>query len=585
MLASILLVVIIGIITFYQIFTQGIFSALIMAVLSIIAALVSLNYFEALAVFGNRMGLAGWGAQAAALMVIFILCLLLLRLLADHFIRGNMNFPLIIDRAGSAVFGLIAALVIGGMIALSFQLLPIPPRFLGFDRFENLTSPNDLDDENNLFPNADGFILWLAKRTSSYAFAGSSAFIHTHPDLQRESYLNRLSVDPGSRREASDDALTLNEVYLIETINDLQTGAPADPPRGETFLAVNFTIRGGGGTRENPGAKDVDGRIRFMMGNIRVVGYDENNRSQAGISRYPRGIVLPGAKTMRPLALNEGQVLDSSGGAFTLLFDWPKDIKTITPQFLEFKRSARKPFPAVAKILAANPNHLSPDARSPRKVALSKIYGDFTDFQCTALTYSLDGENIPIFLNQEMLDNSTKPPLGEQPRIGGGGAINFANIMVTNQQNPRNTIDDNPARLQIPEGFALIFVDIQINNFMAANFSTPFLLDLDNNLYESRGFALISTNGMEQTVEFAYSAFDSQGNMLNPNMRTPPKFPPQSFIRQKQRDARISKAVFYYLVPRQNTPLGIIGVRYDVGGEKIQWSVTDAPQMLIIPSR
>ncbi len=585
MLASLILIIIIGIITFYQIFTQGLFSALIMAVLSIVSALISLNYFEALAGFGHRFGLAGWGTQAAALMIIFILSLLVLRLLSDHFIRGNMNFPLIIDRVGSAIFGLIAALVIGGMIALSFQLLPIPARFVGFDRFAKLDAPADLESSKNLFPNADGFVLWLAKRTSNYGFAGARPFAHIHPDLQRETYLNRLTVDPGSRREAAHDSLTVNEAFLVESINDLQTGTPAEPARDETFLAVNFTIRGGGGTKENPGAKDVDGRIRFVMGNIRVIGYDENNPSRPGISRYPRGIVLPGAKTLRPTTLHEGQVLDGSGGAFTLLFDWPRDIKTLPPLFFEFKRSARIELPKVAKILETNPNVLASDAMSPPTMTLGKLFGNMTDFQCTKLVRSLEGEDIPIYLSQDMFSEPAAPPVGEKPRTDSRGAITFANIMVINKQSQRFEMEDNLARLSVPDGFALILIETQINVFNAANFSVPYLQDLDNFSYSPRGYALYGSTGSEQLVEFSYSSLDSQGNALAPNVRTPPAFPPQSLIRQKYRGSQINKAIFYYLVPRQSAPLGLIGVRYSSGEEKIYWSVTDEPQMLIVPPR
>ena len=146
MLAVLLSCIAVVLITYLQVFKQGLFSAMIHAGLAIVAALIALNWFEPLAAVLTGIGLASLGPQTIALMALFILSLLILRELADRLIRGNMNFPLLVDRLGATFFALVGSLVAVGIALIGLQMLPIQPKFLWFDRFadDNEGDPPDL---------------------------------------------------------------------------------------------------------------------------------------------------------------------------------------------------------------------------------------------------------------------------------------------------------------------------------------------------------------------------------------------------------------------------------------------------------
>ena len=67
--------------------------------------------------------------------------------------------------------GLVSSLVVVGMIALGFQMLPISAKFITFDRCPEL---NDSSEDRNLFPNVDGFVVGLMNVASNSCFAGEN---------------------------------------------------------------------------------------------------------------------------------------------------------------------------------------------------------------------------------------------------------------------------------------------------------------------------------------------------------------------------------------------------------------------------
>ena len=342
MLAIVISCVIVMVLTYYQVFQQGLFSSLIMAVCCISSAAIALGFYEPLAAKLMATGLRSFAPKTVCVVGLFVICLLILRECFDRLIRGNMNFPLIIDRAGAAVFSLIASMTIAGMIAIGIQMLPIGGKFLFFDRYPDI---RDLDDSKTLFPNADGFVAAIMSRTSNYCFSGASRFAQHHPDFIRELHMNRLALDPASRRNADPDSVTLIgkptvvEGYLRDTTGKVMIEAQGD----EKLVRVKLAIKGPAG-KDSDGAADVDGLIRFAMGNIRLVGFDSGQQAgrQAGVSQYPIGVftMVGDDERVEILPLDEGKVLQKAGPV-AFLFRWPGPLKETPPQYVEFKRSER----------------------------------------------------------------------------------------------------------------------------------------------------------------------------------------------------------------------------------------------------
>ncbi len=413
MLAMIILCGMVGILVYFQVFSQGLFSAMIMAVLSALAAIVALNYQECLANIIMDNGL--WAPPyATSLLGSFSIILLILREAFDRVIRGNMNFSLLVDRIGSAIFAFLAAMVIVGMIAIGFQSLPVDSTILGFNRckglkitvtemgqdrpdkkeaeaflyavgdefkFRKLDNPPEDAQWNSLFPSCDSFVEKMFNHVSKYSFSNDTVYAHVHPNITQELYLNRLTPlnYEGMRHEAKNDSIKLNMegVYLIESddknISKIQLNEDFDKPLedDEVFIAVTVTI--------NSDAADIDKKIRFALSNFRLVGFDPGDRDSKGCSRYPEiGKFIPVPKDKKSLkkmlfakgavirSLNQGYCSDGGKSVLgTVLFRWPSDIKKITPLFLEFKHSARVDMPSAKRLL----NEESEDGKKPKPVS------------------------------------------------------------------------------------------------------------------------------------------------------------------------------------------------------------------------
>src|SRR5438045_4103072 len=132
MIFSLIVIVFVGIIAYWH-FLQGFFSAAISAILSIIAALVALAYQEDLtALFGGRMNDQ---ANAMSLVVIFAVTYLVLRIFFDWAIPGNVRFPVLLDKVGAPIMGLIAGIFAVGVLVIAAQTLPFGPSIAGYQRF------------------------------------------------------------------------------------------------------------------------------------------------------------------------------------------------------------------------------------------------------------------------------------------------------------------------------------------------------------------------------------------------------------------------------------------------------------------
>ena len=122
-------------IAFYQVI-QGLFSALIMTILTVLCAAVAMGYYEPLAsaVLYTRQAET---ADAVALIALFVLPLLGLRMLVDRLIPGNVVFGRWADRIGGGVLGIFSGLIITGVLMVALQMLPFGASVLGYTPFDD----------------------------------------------------------------------------------------------------------------------------------------------------------------------------------------------------------------------------------------------------------------------------------------------------------------------------------------------------------------------------------------------------------------------------------------------------------------
>ncbi|OQA01479.1 MAG: Colicin V production protein [Planctomycetes bacterium ADurb.Bin412] len=562
MLAMLILIVITGIITYFQIFKQGIFSALIMAVLCVISAFAAFNYFEVLSSYLQNLGLGSYGPQAICLLGLFTVCLLVLRLLADQLIKGNMIFPLLIDRIGAGVFGLIAGLIITGMIAIGFQLLPLPPKILGFTRCPDVTNPQK---ESSLLPKGDNLAVGLIQIASQYGFAGRNNFGHTHPDFLREIHWNRLVLDPASRREAGAESLALKEAWLVEGKTwDIYKNEAIVPGAGETFVGVRVMVSGGDDKQR--GAADADGKLRFTMGQFRLVGYDENLRSQAGLSRYPVAIAYPGGVTAEAFTLEKGRMVTSGNATLDLWFPWPSNLKKYPPRFVEFKRSAQASLPPVAKIETTKPYQENIWASSRKSESggadLVRPEQAGNSLICKRITVVSSPETQPLeamgIPSEQMLKQFQDKLVGKESIQEDPKGYRQAQILLPSRTDIKEYTAKN---LLIPGGYTLVYLEVDFQDYQAAGSDVgllPTLVDNYNREYVNTGFVLQGQLDKDTAMEFAYQASDEDGSLLSQKKLLEKPFPSKSLLQEK--GGRIQKAFLFYLIPTDPV-LGLLGCR------------------------
>jgi hypothetical protein len=215
-------------ITFYQ-GLQGLFSAVISCILTVLAAALAFGLYEDAyyAFLSDASRLPDQG-RAIALVTIFVVAGVALRFLYDSLFTGNMQFPVYVDRAGGGLFGLITALVVVGMMTTGLQMLPFGQAVLGFERFTMMDKggggvvPDEEAPEldywskvkparNTTWLNADGFTVALVSHLSDNALRGraDASLPEVYPNFLDTSYRaqNRLHKEwqvasgaPGSLR-------------------------------------------------------------------------------------------------------------------------------------------------------------------------------------------------------------------------------------------------------------------------------------------------------------------------------------------------------------------------------------------------
>jgi len=198
-------------IAFYQAI-QGTFSALIMAILTILCSAIALNYYEPLAaMLASRLGAY---AESVSLLALFALPLLILRELFDRFVRGNVMFGLWPDRIGGGALGLVAGLFLVGMLVIVVMMLPLPGTILGYTQYDATLRVAQGGPPHF----AASTVLGTAKLLSAGSMQPFSddepRFGDAHSDLLLESFCNR-NRPLGALTWAEADTLTVTDVFRV----------------------------------------------------------------------------------------------------------------------------------------------------------------------------------------------------------------------------------------------------------------------------------------------------------------------------------------------------------------------------------
>lgn len=261
MLLIVLAVILTVAIAYFQVI-QGVFSALIMTILSVLCALAAFNYYESLAQVVRGWGLASTYIYPVSLMAIFCISLLALRIVFDLLFLSNMALGTWIDRIGGGALGIITSMILVGMLAIAMQMLPWDASILGYKPYDD-----SLQQAKSLAPfNSDRFVLGMVDYLSAGSVGGDGRrFTQVHPDYLLELQANRNRCDLAGRCDALDNAMQVAGIYTVPADNKGNLPpwlADNTSPETNTYI-VRVSV--------DVNAKDPDGWYRLPATHFRLV--------------------------------------------------------------------------------------------------------------------------------------------------------------------------------------------------------------------------------------------------------------------------------------------------------------------------
>src|SRR4051812_24831981 len=133
MILSVIIILLVAGVAYFH-YAQGFFSATISATIAVLSAALAVGYHEVV-VYGLLKGKMADYAHAFVLVGLFALSYIILRTLFDKLVPGNIRLPVIADRVGGGVMGLIAGIFTAGIFALAAESLPFGPAVGGYTRY------------------------------------------------------------------------------------------------------------------------------------------------------------------------------------------------------------------------------------------------------------------------------------------------------------------------------------------------------------------------------------------------------------------------------------------------------------------
>ena len=364
-------------------YAQGFFSATMSAVCAVVAAVLAVSYHEVVVQSLLKGAIADY-ADGLVLGAIFALVYIVLRVIIDKAVPGNLRLPNIFDRVGGAVMGLVAGVFTAGVVALAAQMLPFGPAVGGYARYAletrtELDLPPDAqsrgshrtadindqmvddrfspDKRAHLYPAVDDIVLSVVQSLSDGgSLAADQTLESVHPNYPDELFGQRLGIQLGGRHTASNlpgktPQVNVPDKGVFRDDADLSKGAIDNELNGLHQRPVTYVHKPNDlqlvvRVIFNKDAADSDGLVRLSLGSVRLVA--------GGTDYWPIG-TLENAKTLYLNKIDDYLFIDvksaDHGADFVFDIDDPSKVVTGGAKdtvskikdgvFIEVKRLAR----------------------------------------------------------------------------------------------------------------------------------------------------------------------------------------------------------------------------------------------------
>jgi hypothetical protein len=322
MIFSLMILVLFAAIVYFH-YLQGLFTAALSAIVAAFAAILAVSYHEtvALTLFGGRYPEL---LPGVALVAIFAVVYLVMRVALDKWVPGNVMFPLWVERIGAGAMGAVAACFATGTLAIAAQALPFGPSIAGYSRYAvqdrpDITIPGrnsydkgvdgEISDEmtqdsfesngaSHLVLPVDDLTLAMVYSLSSDggSLSGGAPLAYVHPDYLQELFAGRVGIQSGGKRVIVNTptqplvdvplALKLESAAQVDSeVSPIRSrGLPAKltPGEGQMLLVLRVSF-------DDLAAPDSDRKTRLGPASVRLVGVHEDDGRVSWRNYYPIG--------------------------------------------------------------------------------------------------------------------------------------------------------------------------------------------------------------------------------------------------------------------------------------------------------
>lgn len=264
---------------------QGLFSSLLHLMMVILAGALAFAFWEPVAFMllntGTMATAFAWGV---ALLLLFGVLLVVLRVLVDKLVPGNLQFPGWANLVGGGVLGIVSGILTAGMFILGLQFMPMDPAVAGYEPYTVAMDGQTEPSGQSLWVPVDTITSDFFEDLSAGVFSpmlGGTSLHAAVPDVAAQAGRFRLGrgYDPFASIVAAPGTVKISETAIVSspvTDNGVPTSLVEQYPEGMAdqfnragyeLLAVqldfNTSLRG---------TFDPDLTLRLPPAQIRLIG-------------------------------------------------------------------------------------------------------------------------------------------------------------------------------------------------------------------------------------------------------------------------------------------------------------------------
>ncbi len=265
---------------------EGLFSALIHFLCTLIAGAVALAVWEPLAYV--MLGVRDDIAWSISLALPFLITLVLLRVIMDKAIPTNIKFSPVTNLVGGGVFGVGSGVLAIGFLVISMGFLRLPSDFLGYKPI-TYDGNGNLTRSGGLWLPADKLTVSLYERLSMSGFATSTPLAVMSPGIHEQAALMRITFDDRGRTTMTPEDFQTIGRYTVEapTPAELFQDSQSDRPQSALNLDGDPYTPGtrleGFVMQFQPGAKESGGQVVFGVGQVVLLYTDADGNPKRSL--------------------------------------------------------------------------------------------------------------------------------------------------------------------------------------------------------------------------------------------------------------------------------------------------------------